>query len=112
MILHIAASASGDKKVCSLMWIIALLLQAASLPTAATEPDAAKMSLKEIKAFNATVASDSPHFITCRKVEKTGSLVKRGHVCRTAKRWQQLDDNGNRQARTLVEESTTRPGGQ
>lgn len=94
------------------MWAIALLLQVASLQAQVSEPDAAKMSLREIKAFNATVAPNSPHFITCRKVEKIGSLVKRGHACRTAKRWQQLDENGNRQARTLVEESTTRPGGQ
>ena len=93
--------------------IIAMLLQATApaTPAPVAEPDAAKMSLKEVKAFNATVDPSHPYFIKCRPVAKTGSLVKRGHACRTAERWRQLSENGNRQARTLVEESTTRPSG-
>jgi len=97
----------------SLSMIIALSLQsAATAPVDIAAPNTAKMSLSEVNAFNAKVGKDHPYFIKCRKVEKIGSLVKRGHACRTAAQWQQITDNGNRQARQLVEDGTTRPSGQ
>jgi hypothetical protein len=42
----------------------------------------------------------------------TGSLVKKGKVCRTLAQWRQMTDSGNELARRLVEDGTSRPGGQ
>ena len=94
---------------------IALLLQgstAAIQPTDVAAPDTVKMSLAEVKAFNATVGEDHPYYIKCRKVEVTGSLVKRGRACRTTLEWAKLQEDGNEQARAIADYSRTRPGGQ
>lgn len=47
----------------------------------------------------------------CRQVEVTGSLVKRGRVCRTVAEWRVIQENGNYNARKMVEDSTSRQGG-
>jgi uncharacterized lipoprotein YmbA len=49
--------------------------------------------------------------IICRRVEVTGSLVKRGRVCRTADEWNRIAENGNYNARKMVDDSTARQGG-
>jgi len=92
--------------------IAALMLQAVAPVSAPVVPlDVKKMSLKEVKAHNATLAVDHPNFIKCRAVAKTGSLVKRGQVCRTLAQWKAVEEHGNREARRLVEDGTSRPGG-
>ena len=42
--------------------------------------------------------------IRCRKVEVTGSLVKKGKVCRTIAEWRKIQQNGNDTARTMLGE--------
>ena len=49
--------------------------------------------------------------VRCRRVEVTGSLVKRGRVCRTVREWRESSDASNYNARKMVEDSTTRSGG-
>ena len=49
-------------------------------------------------------AVDKDQIIKCRKVEVTGSLLKKGKVCRTAAEWRKIQENGNRTARAVVEE--------
>lgn len=51
-----------------------------------------------------TAATDPDQAIKCRKVEVTGSLLKKGKVCRTIAEWKQIQDSGNRTARAVVEE--------
>lgn len=46
--------------------------------------------------------------IKCRRVDVTGSLVKRGRVCKTVAQWRAIIDNNNELARKLVEDGTTR----
>lgn len=46
--------------------------------------------------------------VRCRSVEVTGSLVKRGRVCRTVREWRTISENGNYNARKMIEESTSR----
>lgn len=90
----------------SLVLMIAALAYAA--PAATTdvpEPDTVRMSVQEVKAFNATVDRKHPYHITCRKVVVPGSLAKRGHACRTARTWESIETNGNREARRIVEEN-------
>lgn len=50
--------------------------------------------------------------VVCRRVDVTGSLIKRGRVCRTVAQWRQITENGNYNARKMVEEGTTKGGGQ
>lgn len=66
---------------------------------------------KPTKASTDTVAG-SDQSIRCRKVEVTGSLVKKGRVCKTLAEWRQIMESSNSLARKLVEDGTTRPGGQ
>ena len=66
------------------------------------------------KASNASSdkASDPDQAIRCRTVRVTGSLVKKGKVCKTLAQWRQMTDSGNELARRLVEDGTSRPSGQ
>jgi hypothetical protein len=51
-----------------------------------------------------TAAADPDQAIKCRKVEVTGSLLKKGKVCRTIAEWKQIQENGNRTARAVLEQ--------
>lgn len=77
----------------------------ASLPVSASE------GTKSAKASNDALA-DPDNSIRCRTVRVTGSLVKKGKVCKTLAQWRQMTDSGNDLARRLVEDGTSRPGGQ
>jgi hypothetical protein len=58
-----------------------------------------------------TAASDPDQAIKCRKVEVTGSLVKKGKVCRTIAEWKEIQANGNRTARLIAESGNICSGG-
>lgn len=58
-----------------------------------------------------TAASDPDQVIKCRKVEVTGSLVKKGKVCKTIAEWKQIQANGNRTARAIAESGNVCAGG-
>jgi hypothetical protein len=49
-------------------------------------------------------ANDTDQVIKCRKVEVTGSLLKKGKVCRTIAEWKKIQENGNRTARAIIEQ--------
>lgn len=53
---------------------------------------------------NTPTISDPDQVIKCRKVEVTGSLLKKGKVCKTVAEWKRIVDNGNRTARAVVQE--------
>ncbi len=82
----------------------------------ATVPAMAFTQAADTAPVSQTQASDDPsdpdNRVRCRRVEVTGSIVKRGRVCRTVREWRTISENGNYNARKMVEESTTRPGGQ
>ena len=46
---------------------------------------------------------DPDQKIKCRKVEVSGSLIKKGRVCKTVAEWRDIMQNGNRTARAIVE---------
>ena len=48
-------------------------------------------------------AADPDQQIKCRKVEVSGSLIKKGRVCKTVAEWKVIQNNGNRTARAIVE---------
>jgi len=58
-----------------------------------------------------TASSDPDQAIKCRKVEVTGSLVKKGRVCKTIAEWKTIQANGNRTARAIIESGAVCAGG-
>jgi hypothetical protein len=59
-----------------------------------------------------TAASDPDQQIKCRKVEVTGSLVKKGKVCKTVAEWKAIQENGNRVARETWDRGSRPTNGQ
>jgi hypothetical protein len=53
-------------------------------------------------ANSKTAASDPDQAIKCRRVDVTGSHVKKGKVCKTVAEWKRIIENGNRTARAVV----------
>ena len=56
-------------------------------------------------------ASDPDQAIKCRKVEVTGSLLKKGRVCKTIAEWKEIQANGNRTARAIADSGGVCSGG-
>ena len=73
---------------------LAVLLQTATTPAT---------------AMPASAPADSP---ICRRIEVTGSLVRKERVCKTKAEWRAVDENGKSRARAIVDYSTGRPTGQ
>lgn len=53
--------------------------------------------------------SPPPAERVCRKIEITGSLVRKERVCKTKAEWRQVEEWGNRRARAIIEHSASRP---
>lgn len=66
----------------------------------------ASIAVSPVMAEGAATANavDPDQAIKCRKVEVTGSLVKKGKVCKTVAEWKRIIDNGNRVARAVWEQ--------
>jgi hypothetical protein len=73
-----------------------------------TEPNPKKMSGKEIREHNAKLARNHPFFIRCVSSVETGSLVKRRASCRTNRQWAATDDAGNREARDIADQMSSK----
>lgn len=89
----------------------ALAQAPASAPVTAPASAPIAQDGKLAKASDKTV-SDPDQAIRCRTVRVTGSLVKKGKVCKTLAQWRQMTDSGNELARRLVEDGTSRPSGE
>lgn len=88
-------------------------ISSVSAQTSAPAPAPASASAGGNSAKASTGAvSDADQAIRCRTVRVTGSLVKKGKVCKKLAEWRQMADSGNDLARRLVEDGTSRPGGQ
>lgn len=86
--------------------LVAMLLYGTDTPATPVDvssPDTVSMSIAEVKAFNAKLGKDDPNYIRCRTISVTGSLAKRGRVCRTAREWTRLQEDGNEHARKTWE---------
>ncbi len=62
-----------------------------------------EMTPTEIKAYNADIDRSHPYYITCRKTEVMGSLVKKLRVCRTNDQWREASFKGNENAADTLE---------
>jgi hypothetical protein len=56
-------------------------------------------------------SADPDQAVKCRKVEVTGSMIKKGKVCRTIAEWKKIQANGNRTARAIAESGNVCSGG-
>lgn len=89
------------------IWMTAaLMLPAPAYAQTAATPSAAP-------AGPAAAKGDAPdkERVVCRRVEVTGSLVKRSRVCKPASEWAQIIDRGNDTARRIVETGLACAGG-
>ena len=55
-------------------------------------------------------SGDADQKVKCRKVEVTGSLVRKGKVCRTIAEWKRLQQLGNDAARAMAGEQVCSGG--
>ena len=85
-----------------------IVLAAVVASFVAVEPAYAK---NEGTAVPESQTANPDQKIKCRKVEVTGSMVKKGRVCKTIAEWKNIISNGNENARTLVIDGTSRPAG-
>jgi hypothetical protein len=67
------------------------------------------MTSTEIAAFNKGLVSTHPDYIKCRKIEVTGSLLRKARICRTNEAWVRSSANNNRNARETIEAMNTAP---
>lgn len=88
---------------------IAVLSMALASPAAAAgeklPPDRmpSEMTPTEIRAYNADIERAHPYYITCRRTEVVGSLVKKLRVCRTNAQWKDSSALGNDNAAETLE---------
>ena len=61
------------------------------------------MSGAEIDAYNEGRIASDPDYIRCRRIEQTGSLVRKLRVCNTTSEWKRIVDKGNQDARDSME---------
>ena len=88
--------------------LTALALAAAPAPAGAETRRAldkapSAMTNAEIKAYNDGLAMTHPDYIKCRKIEESGSWVKKARVCRTNAHWKEAWAQGNQNARDTAE---------
>jgi hypothetical protein len=48
--------------------------------------------------------ADADQQVKCRKIQVTGSLIRKGKVCRTLAEWKRLQQSGNDAARLMAGE--------
>lgn len=61
------------------------------------------MSGAEIDAHNQGRAAADADYIRCRRLDQSGSLVKKPRVCKTNAEWKRYADKGNQDARDSME---------
>lgn len=95
------------------MRVLALLLVAAatSVPAYAWMQAESPPATVPAETQVSTDPADPDNRVRCRRVEVTGSLVKRGRVCRTVREWRTISENGNYNARKMIEDGTSKQSG-
>lgn len=64
---------------------------------------------KDAAASDDSASDDNK--IRCRRIEVTGSLVRKTKVCRTVAEWREISEKGNRNVRDLIESGNVCAGG-
>jgi hypothetical protein len=80
---------------------------AASMLIASPGVAFARMSVSQPQTEN---AEDGDQKVKCRKIQVTGSLIRKGKVCRTMAEWKHLQQLGNDAARLMAGENVCTGG--
>jgi hypothetical protein len=93
----------------SLPVLLAMTALAAPLGVASAMQAAAPVPV----APAAAARSDDPdQVVRCRRLEVTGSLVRRVRVCKTIAEWRRMANQGEGEARDYVDFNRGRPSGE
>lgn len=87
---------------------LSLLANEATVDRDPPEKAPSAMTNKEIAAHNEGLNANHPFFIKCRKIEETGSLVKKARVCRTNEAWKKAFAVGNQNSRDTIDAMTSK----
>jgi hypothetical protein len=87
-----------------------LFLLAAGAAQPLIEPHPGSMTLKEVRAFDATLPRDHPYYIRCQIAPDTGSLIKHTMVCRTNRQWKLVETGENDAARQTYDDMRRKDG--
>ncbi|PXW78600.1 hypothetical protein C7451_102272 [Blastomonas natatoria] len=79
---------------------LAILLGSAPVMAQAKTPE---------KKQSAKTANADDSKIRCREIQQTGSLVRSTKVCKTLAEWRQINEQGNRAARAILENNQICP---
>ncbi|MDX2209243.1 MAG: hypothetical protein SFV20_02665 [Sphingopyxis sp.] len=98
---------------CAALALLALapsfaLANDAALDRDPPEKAPSAMTNKEIAAYNEGLNASHPYYIKCRKIEETGSLVKKARVCRTNEEWKKAFAVGNQNSRDTIDAMTNK----
>lgn len=97
-------------------YLLLAIFAAGTMSSASAQTSVAASAVASESGSSATASTnpvaDADQTVRCRTVRVTGSLVKKGKVCKTLAEWRQMADSGNDLARRLVEDGTSRPSGQ
>lgn len=70
----------------------------------ALQPVSAQDAKPQVKSdAKEKLASTHPDYVRCRRIEETGSLVKKHKVCKTNAEWARLREQSSTDARDMVE---------
>lgn len=88
------------------------IMAALALPmTAHAQTAPAQSAPAAAKPASAEKADAQKERMICRRVEVTGSLVKRGKVCKSSSEWARIIERGNDNARRTIESGMACAGG-
>lgn len=98
------------------LWTMTILVAVSTAPPdpidGRTAPDRppSTMTGTEIKAHNRGLPMTHPYYVKCRKMEVSGSLVKKLRVCHTNEQWAQVWTQGNQNSRDIMDDYSSKAG--
>ena len=94
------------RRLASLTLLVGVATASAATANEAEAPLArapSEMSGAEIDAYNQGRGMQDPDYIRCRRIEQTGSLVKKLRVCNTNAEWRRIIEKSSQDARDTME---------
>ena len=82
-----------------------LLIAAALLAAGSLAPAVPLLAAASADAGVEKLDPKDPNYVRCRKIQVTGSLVKKERICKTNAEWQSIADQQRRDGTDLIERS-------
>lgn len=83
--------------------VLSFVLASSAAATGITNADGRMMTRAEIRDYNSKLPLDHPSYIRCKRIQDTGSLVKKTTFCRTNAEWVRTETVGNDNARDTMD---------